>query len=78
VNGLRLLLERAGFTVLEASTPGMFDVAHVYKQRDALEEGGLFTRFLTSHYDEGLFSDFQKFLQKHGLSSTVRIVAKKP
>jgi hypothetical protein len=77
VKSLTLLLEKAGFIVLEASTPGMFDVAHVYKQRDALDESDLFARFLASEYNERMFSDFQKFLQKHGLSSTVRVVARK-
>ncbi|MDL2316424.1 class I SAM-dependent methyltransferase [Desulfovibrio sp. OttesenSCG-928-A18] len=77
VKSLSLLLGKAGFKVLEASTPGMFDMAHIYKQRDALEAGNLFARFLTTEYNERMFSDFQKFLQKHGLSSTVKIVAKK-
>lgn len=77
VKGLSLLLEKAGFTVLEVSTPGMFDMALVYKQRSELPHEDLFARFLTLEYNDRLFMDFQKVLQKHGLSSTVRIIARK-
>lgn len=77
VRALYLMLEKAGFSVLEASTPGMFDVAHLYKQRELIGKGNLFAQFLTSEYDERIFMDFQKFLQKHGFSSTVRIIARR-
>lgn len=77
VQGLRTLLEKQGFVVLEASTPGMFDVAHVFKQRDRLPMDNHFMRFIMSNYNEYLFADLQKLLQKHGLSSCVNIVAKR-
>jgi|GEM_PF-1848489 len=75
--GVSLLLEKAGFQVLEASTPGMFDTMLVYRQRESLGKTDYFSRLLMDSYDERMFADFQKFLQKHGLSSTVRIVAVK-
>ncbi len=77
VRSLRLLLEKVGFTILEASTPGVLDTVSVYNSRDLLSEDDYFARFLTSDFNERLFNDFQKLLQKHGLSSTVRIVAEK-
>jgi hypothetical protein len=77
VEGLTLLLQKAGFEVLECSTPGMLDVARVFKQRDALSADDLFLRFLMSDFNERMFADFQKFLQKHGLSSSVHMVARK-
>lgn len=77
VKGLSLMLEKAGFEILEASTPGMFDTALVYKHREVLAKDDYFSRFLTSSFNERLFADYQKLLQKHGLSSTVRIVAVK-
>jgi hypothetical protein len=77
VKGLRLMLEKAGFDVLEISTPGMFDAAMVFRQRDALPENSFFLRYLTDSYDVRLMADFQKLLQKHNLSSSIHIVAKK-
>jgi hypothetical protein len=77
VQGLTMLLQKAGFEVLECSTPGMLDVARVFRQRDALSPGDLFLRFLMSEFNERMFADFQKFLQKHGLSSSVHMVARK-
>lgn len=77
VRGIVDLLKRNNFEVVETSTPGMLDVAHVYRQRSEIDERNNFVRMIMSSYNERLFSDFQKFLQKHGLSSYVNIVAKK-
>ena len=77
VRGLGILLEKAGFEVLETSTPGMFDTAHVFRYREMLPKDSYFARYLTAEFNQRLFADFQKLLQKHGLSSTVRILAVK-
>ena len=57
VSGISILLEKAGFKLLETSTPGMFDVAHVYRWRNSLAKNNHFARFLVNEFNEHLFSD---------------------
>ena len=71
--GFELLLNRAGYNVLEMSTPGALDVNYVLQMKDAVQESFL-SHFL-EYGDTGAFSDFQRFLQKNGLSSYSRIIA---
>jgi len=76
LQGLEILLERAGFEVLEISTPGMFDVNNVLENRHG-DNLDLFADYLFNHTDLSVLSDFQRFLQKSGLSSYSRIIARK-
>ncbi len=75
--GLEILLDRAGFKILEISTPGTQDVDVVFDNRDRVEEGNFFVRNLIESADDRVKADFQQFLQKSCLSSFAQIVAKK-
>jgi hypothetical protein len=79
VEGVRTLLDRTGFDVVELSTPGQLDVEFV---SEALEESpGIisdpFWRYFFGSRDEEAKQDLQYFLQKHRLSSHLRIAAQK-
>ena len=78
LRGLETLLRRAGFTLVEVSTPGVLDVeivrAHV--QHDPSIVLSSFERRLLET-DAHTHEAFQTFLQQQGLSSFARIVARK-
>jgi hypothetical protein len=80
IDGLAALFERAGFSVVELSTPGQLDLEFV--QAAAREDASIrlpsFVRYLLNHRDREAHEDFQAFLQKHRLSSHVRVAAIKP
>jgi len=78
LRGLRELLSRVGFQLLEVSTPGVLDVEIVrsHLNRDpALSVSGFEREILES--DGPTQEAFQEFLQQQGLSSFARIVATK-
>ncbi|RME07347.1 MAG: hypothetical protein D6812_00300 [Deltaproteobacteria bacterium] len=78
VEGGRRLVEGGGFEVMEISTPGQLDVEIV--ARTAREEGVAIPRFLRyflEHRSPEARAQLQAFLQKHLLSSHLRIVARK-
>ena len=78
LRGLKLLLSRAGFTLLEVSTPGVLDVEIVQAH---LNHGTVIP--LSTFEQELLNADgetheaFQKFLQLRRMSSFARIVGRK-
>ena len=76
--GLELLLTRAGFTLLEVSTPGVLDVeivqAHL-RQIPSLILSGFERQLLAATAETQ--AAFQAFLQQHGMSSFARVVARK-
>ncbi len=78
LKGLELLLEKNGFALQEVSTPGVLDVeivqAHVDQNAD-LSLSSFERELMASGAD--VKKEFQSFLQKAGLSSFARIVAKK-
>jgi hypothetical protein len=78
VEGMRALVERAGLRIMELSTPGQLDVEAVER---AAQAGGALPRFV--HYmltqrGQAAREDFQAFLQRHHLSSHLRVAAVKP
>ena len=77
--GLIRALERHGFQLIEFSTPGMFDVDNV--RRTLTEHPELecssFVRYLVTNRDANALHDFQEFLQRHRLSSFVRLALRK-
>lgn len=75
--GLQLLLHRAGFKVLEYSTPGQMDVGYVRSKANYIDESNYFIRSLMKNADKATMGDFQRFLQRSGMSSHAHIVAKK-
>ncbi len=79
IDGISQLVEKAGFTLLELSTPCQLDVELV--SRATAEDPSIvlprFTDYFINKRDFDTHSDFQSFLQKNRLSSHVRVAAKK-
>jgi hypothetical protein len=75
--GLTALLEKAGFEVLEFLTPGNLDIEYVLQNRELIEEGDLLVNQILALQDTATLLEFQRFLQKSGLSSHARLVARK-
>lgn len=75
--GLELLLDKAGYELLEIVTPGMMDMQYVMDNHERIDEGNLFARYLVEDADSATIMDFQRFLQKAGLSSFAQVVARK-
>jgi len=77
VEGLQSLFDACGFEVVELSTPGRLDVELV--ERSAREHGielPRLIRYLLRHRGDQCRSDLQELLQRHRLSSHVRIAAR--
>ncbi len=78
LTGLEVLLARAGFELLEVSTPGVLDVeivrAHV--ERDPSIPLSVFERQLMARGGE-VQGSFQTFLQQNNMSSFARLVGRK-
>lgn len=79
IEGIKLLVERLGLELVEVSTPGQLDLEFV--QRTAASDDTVelprFVRYLIEERDALAHADFQEFLQKHRLSSHVRVAARK-
>lgn len=80
IPGLEALLQRSGLELVELSTPGQLDVELVLQAAAADPSIVLPPFFQTLLADRGALAhrDFQAFLQKHRLSSHVRIAARRP
>ena len=77
VEGLHRILEVTGFEVVELSTPGQLDVELVEQSaRDHDVALPRFLRYLFRHRGDQCRSDLQELLQRHRLSSHVRIAAR--
>jgi hypothetical protein len=76
--GIRRLLERNGFEVMELTTPGELDVDIV--RNIVIEQPRIavsrFVRQIISSSDE-VRSDFQSFLKRNALTSHMRVIAKR-
>lgn len=73
-------MERAGLELIELSTPGHLDVElvlHAVRQDPSIRLPS-FVEYLLEQRDALAHLDFQEFLQKHRLSSHVRVAARKP
>ncbi|MCL5270553.1 MAG: class I SAM-dependent methyltransferase [bacterium] len=79
VDGISRLLERIGFEVIELSTPGVLDVELVRQAmaHDPTIEPHPFFKQLLAACPRQAQEDFQEFLQKHRLSSHLRLAAVK-
>ncbi|OUM88991.1 MAG: hypothetical protein BAA01_10265 [Bacillus thermozeamaize] len=73
--GLEIALSKAGFKVLEISTPGLLDLQYVLDNREGIEKNNLFIKYLIDTADKYTLSEFQRFLQKSGLSSYAQVIA---
>ncbi len=79
IEGLRILADRADLELLELSTPGQLDLQLVddARKQDPAIRLPRFVRSLLDERDELAHEDFQAFLQKHRLSSHVRVAVRK-
>ena len=80
VEGMRELVGRSGFQLVELSTPGKLDVdivANAVSDDEDLEIPR-FMSYLLNQRDTSTREDLQTFLRTHLLSSHIRVVAKKP
>ena len=75
--GMKLLLEQAGFEVLEITTPGLLDVDFLRKNAGGISKDQYFQRFILAQSNELVFERLQTFLQHNNLSSHLRVVARK-
>ena len=75
--GLGVILKNTGFDVLEVSTPGALDIEHVLQNKEHVDEDDLFVNYLLSKTDKSILAEFQRFLQKSGMSSHARVIARK-
>lgn len=80
LEGIQELVARAGLELVELSTPGQLDlqlVQHASAQDPSITLPA-FVEYLLTRRDALAHEDFQAFLQKHRLSSHVRVAARKP
>ena len=79
IEGVRRLLTRAGFEVLEASTPGQLDVQMIERVLHERPDAQVprFLRYFLTHRDRYAKRRLQQFLQENLLSSHLRVVARK-
>ncbi len=79
IDGLEMLIQGAGFEPIELSTPGQLDVelTQAAAAADPTVPLPRFVDLLINRRDGEAREDFQAFLQKHRLSSHVRIAAMK-
>ncbi len=79
IEGIAKLIERSGLETVELSTPGQLDLelALHAAQHDPAITLPPFVEYMLKHRDEEAHADFQAFLQKHRLSSHVRVAATK-
>lgn len=79
VEGISALAERCDYELIELSTPGQLDLELV--RHAAINDPSIklppFIAYLLKNRDQEAHWDFQEYLQKHRLSSHVRVVIKK-
>lgn len=79
VEGIRCLMERSGYRIINIDTPGELDldiVMNTYRDNEGIERSR-FVDLLMSQDNYQTNDAFQKFLQQNGLSSHLRIVAER-
>jgi SAM-dependent methyltransferase len=77
--GLRTLVERAGLELVDLSTPGRLDVdivANMLQEKPDLRVSRFAREIATA--PEASRQAFQQFLQAHGFSSHVQVIARRP
>jgi len=75
--GIENILRSAGFELLDYSTPGSMDVGYVQNKQAFIPQNELFIKNLIGSSEPIILGEFQRFLQKSGMSSYAHIVAKK-
>jgi len=79
IEGIKILLEKSGFEIIELSTPGQLDLELIKNAMKHDENLAIprFISYLIKNRDENAHRAFQNFLQEFHLSSHLRIVARK-
>lgn len=75
--GIENVLRDSGFELLDYSTPGSMDVGYVQSKYAFIPPNELFIKNLIRSSDQVILGEFQRFLQKSGMSSYAHIAAKK-
>jgi len=75
--GMQLLVEQAGFEVMELTTPGLMDMKYIQNAHDKIPIDQYFLRYIMKNGDELLLERMQGFLQRNNLSSHLRCVARR-
>ena len=75
--GLQILLEDAGMELLEFTTPGTFDVNYVRTNKAGIAREDCFMRYFLDTASPNAEAEFQRFIQRAGLSSYAQIVARR-
>ena len=77
IQALEIMLQQAGYKVLEVSTPGRLDAIYVKDQMEQICSEEYFIKYLMEYADNDILQEFQRFLQRSNMSSYVQIVAQK-
>ena len=75
--GISIMLAQTGFELLEFTTPGTFDLNYVKANKDGLAEDDYFMQYFLKTATPSAEADFQRFIQKSGLSSYAQIIARR-
>lgn len=75
--GIGILLSQTGFELLEFTTPGSFDLNYVKSNRNGLAEDDYFMRYFLETATPSAEAEFQRFIQKCGLSSYAQAIARR-
>ena len=74
--GLKIMLEAAGFELLEITTPGSFDWNYVKSNRNYVSTKDYFLQYFMDTATPNMEAEFQRFLQQSGMSSYAQVVAR--
>ncbi len=74
--GLKIMLEKAGFELLEITTPGTFDWNYVKGNSEGISDKEYFLRYFMDTATPNMEAEFQRFLQQSGMSSYAQAVAR--
>lgn len=75
--GIEILFSQAGFELLEFTTPGTFDLNYVKSNRDGLASNDYFMKYFLDTATASSEAEFQRFIQKSGLSSYAQVIARR-
>lgn len=75
--GMQVLLEQAGFEVMELTTPGLMDMKYIKNADEKIPKDQYFLRYIMKIGDDFFLERMQGFLQRNNLSSHLRCVAKR-
>jgi hypothetical protein len=75
--GMEYLLKKAGFDLLEITTPGLMDMKYIKNVCEKIPKNQFFLRYIMEKGDDLLLERMQGFLQRNNLSSHLRCIARK-